>query len=323
MKYKLFVLLAVILIIIEESIELSYPLRTVVPTDFFSEDQQDQYLWIVFLVIGIGLPLFTLLLSRTVDEWTDRQIIMMIAVGVVDRFFINPYSLLLYLGIAVMLAQFIKRSDYSYLVGIGLLIAGLLIVGLPLLLMTFFSETFMDVAQFQHFIALYQSNDYISYIKENLMTSSVKNIAIMILMILPLLLIGEKVAYLVSYYRWSAVLIASAVLAVGTIIKTLVRLTESTQSFDIIILIGGTSQALAVFIMAALFVKTYRLNSSLVIAGLLLADIMMLLCFTGIGIGQYQSLALSDVLIRSGIISMIIVICLLLFSYFRKSSINT
>ncbi|TDM12510.1 hypothetical protein [Macrococcus lamae] len=324
MKFKLLIILSVILIILEESINFSHPIHVVVPTDYFSETQQQQFLLLIFLVLGTGYPLLSLLLSSTIRQWSFKQCMLLIIIGSVDRFFINSHGMILCLGIAVIIAKTLIDSRYSeYLIGTVLTALGIMCLGIPLLMSSFFSETFMDVATFQHLIQLYQSNNYFDYVKENLLTSSLENLGMMIFVFLPFLLMGERISQWVGRYRWGSLLCASLLFAIGTMIKALSRFTESSLAFDMIILIGGACQAVGIFILAALVIRKYTIDGLVVMTTLLIADLAMLLFYTGIGVGDYKTMLLDDVLLRSFIVIIISAISMFILSYFRKSAVNT
>ncbi|UTH14433.1 hypothetical protein [Macrococcus equipercicus] len=323
MKYNLFIILATMLVIVEESINFSHPIRVTLPLSYFSDDQQQEFILIIFLVLGTGYALLALLLSRAVRSWSYTQCAFILAAGMIDKVFINPHSMILFLGVAILVAKWVMAGSYpEYLLGIVLLGAGI-IVGLPLLILSLFNETFLNVALFQHLIQLYQSNDYMAYVQENVLTSPLRELAVTAFIILPFLLLGDHTARFVSHYKWGTVLGASMMLALGTIIKVLSRFTESAAAFDLIVLLGGACQALGLFMAAALVIKYYRIDWLVLAVVLITAELLMLLVFTGIGFGDYKVMLLDTILLRSMIIGLLTAVILIIFSYFRKSAVNT
>ncbi|ULG74882.1 hypothetical protein [Macrococcus brunensis] len=300
MKHVL-VLIGLLALILEGSLKMAHPFMMTVPAEYFEQPERSTFLLTVILAFGVGQAVIPLVLKQI--DVSIRMISMIIAFGLLDKWLFSSMGYILALGLGLLLARLIKKSWVGYL----LLGIGVFIVAVPLLILFFSSETFMDAAKFQEIVSLYRSHDYLSYVTHSLMTDYTVIIATALFIITPLLLID----FSSMKYR---VLPGIVLFSAGTILKTLMTQTESVLAFSILAMIGGLLQGIALYLIL-------RGTANLaVVPAIIISSLMMMLAFTALGIGDYKNLAVEVVLMRGVVIFVVAVIIYFVFQ--RKMHAN-
>lgn len=299
MKHML-VLIGLLALLMETSLKMAHPFMMTVPAEYFAEPERSTFLLAVILAFGVGQAVIPLALREL--SLSLRTIMIIIGCGLLDKWLFSSTGYVLALGLGLFCAKFLRKS-----MGYVLLALGLFAVAIPLLILYFSSETFMDAAKFQEFVTLYRSHDYLGYVTHSLQTDYIFIVVMALFVITPLLLIDLSG---VKYRVMPAVILFSA----GTMLKTLIISTESVLAFTILTLIGGLLQGVALYLLlrgaAGLALVPALISSSLI----------TLFVFTALGIGDYKNLAVDIVLIRGTVI--FIITAVIYFVLQRKMHAN-
>ncbi|GGA99011.1 hypothetical protein ERX37_05055 [Macrococcus hajekii] len=300
MKYILTVL-AVITIIIEASLNYAHPFMMAVPTDYFEQPELPTFMMAALLTFGIGQAAIPLLIKH--KSWSLKRICLVIVIGLIDKWLFSSSGYVLALGIGLLLAYYIKKSWVGYM----LLATGLFAIAIPLLILYFPAETFMDAAKFQEQVTLFKSNDYMHYILNSMSAGYIWIVVTAVFIVLPLLLID----WTSIRYRYTTALL---LFTSGIFIKTLVIQSESVLVFSLLMIIGGLMQGIALYLLLS------GSADDRLIPTLAFSSLLMLLAFTGVGLGDYQNMPLETVLMRAVIIMVITLISYLILT--RKKNAN-
>ncbi|TDM03777.1 hypothetical protein [Macrococcus carouselicus] len=300
MKYIL-LLLALTALIIESSIRYAHPYRLTVPTDYFEQPELSIFLLVTFLTFGVGQVIIPLMLHR--EELSLRTILLILLIGLSDKWLLSSDGYILALGTGLLLAHFIRKSWAGYL----LFAVGIFLIAVPLLILYFPAETFMAAAHFQEVVTLYQSNDYMSYIQTGLTSGYIWIMATALFIVLPLLLIDLNQ---VPYRYMTAIMLFSA----GVILKTFVTHSESVLVFSLLMMLGGLLQGISLYLMLR---GTAKFT---VIPVLAFSSLLQLITFTGVGFGDYRNLSIDQVLLRAAVIVISVIIIYFVSSHKKHAN---
>lgn len=294
---RLLIVLAIFLLIIETSLYAAHPIGLVPPIEYFSEEERPMFLLLVLLTFGTGYPLLGLITGQ--KEWNKRSIVLLFVCGLAVKIFINSGTLLFAFALALLISAAIKK--YRTVIGWSLLGIGLFAIMVPLLILYYDSETYMDVEAYQSVIALFQSKDYVAYVLYNLQHFIGPDLLAAVFILLPSILISPAVTkWLSKYHSWKFVA-ATGLILLGILIKTLIMGTSSAIAFHLLTSAGGFLAALGLFMVLR---QALSHVTSLGWA-IFLAECCILLTYTSLAIGHYRTLHIDDILIQNIIIWLI------------------
>lgn len=293
-------LLLIIVFAIDVGFNMSHPLH-LTPLSLYFQDS-DPNLWKIIAIFsfGIALPLLVLIGSN-LTMYSYKVLLLPLIIGVLDVIFINPNSILLIAAVTLILSKLVSDK-----VAIFMAISGVLFIFIPLLIVFYGSETFVDVQSYQVAHELYHTNHYIDYIVYNV-THFDYLMLLWLLLTVPLTKVTKHIR---KFNITTTLLIAIMLFAIGTIFKTLLITLQSVPLLNMLLILSGTLQALALWLLF----RT-KWNVLILFDNLLVLRIILLFLFTSLGLGDYKNMSV-EITLDYAFISIGIAIVLYFLEYF-------
>lgn len=303
---------------------VNQPIELINPFEYYNEMEMPTLSLYIMMIVLMSLSMFGFMIGyrfHLLHQLNRISIIIFIIVGLLISLLLTRMSVILGIAIAMLVLKMcinkkIMNKQYAWLT-IGIYTGFFFIHVIPMMILYYNHESFLNVNQFQQFIEIHNKHHLIDFIQLNVtyfMTHIFHYVIAFVVGILPGLLMG-----IYHHHKREAtiniMMQALVCLIAGTAVKLLFfKFSFSLLQFSILML-GSSLQGLGLMLLIVICVRNFELqipketvteHALLFVSMILFTEIIVYLVFTGIHKLQYPAASIVLLLQHSMVIAVII-----------------
>lgn len=316
---------------------VNQPIELVNPFEYYNELDKSTFALYMMTILFVSHSMFGFMMGyryQYLARLNHKKILILLGIGLCMTLFFSRMSVVLGIALTIIFIQYITNKNYSYktLMIVMSLIYAIVFFALivPMMLLWYDYESYLDISQFQYMIDTYKHHQMIPFIQLNitlLMTHMMHYILVLFTCMMPGALLGmahSKRKFSIA----NAVNQALVCLIIGTAVKLLIfKFSFGLLQFALLIFgssLQGIGLCLLLFIVECTINKgsAFQFRSNLFLTMIIVTEFVMYGLYTGIGKLSFPAASLADLLQQSLVISLMLAVLYIFMGFWQQNTLK-